>query len=391
MEKAIMPPLSGRHYIALVAVFIVILSWIGVLDTASENYVNSSIVQATAAFAGARALNAVISVAQSTEVSLVVVSMAVGEVLDPLNDLVEQYSALMKYAIASLLVQKLLLAITSSTVFKVFLTVAAAFAAVTALLGKEKPFEFSFRIFVFVAFLRFALVLTVGLNGMVSHFFVNEQIDSDVESLQATTETIEQASVGEAIDPEKKAELVAQKTELLARKEDHIKIRDGHAASWADAKANLETEKKRLGDAKKSVSAMDRFIGNDALRKIEADVESAQSAVEYFEGEVSEENDVIDALESEIQAVDNQILGKANGWVDAVRNAADAAVGSIKDKFTSQVSRLVDQLNESISNIMNLMAAFLLKTLILPLIFLYMVVMLTRVIWGVDVGRYVKL
>src|SRR5690606_15243930 len=123
-----------------------------------------------------------------TEVSLVVVSMAVGEVLDPLNDLVEQYSALMKYAIASLLVQKLLLAITSSTVFKVFLTVAAAFAAVSALLGKAKPFEFSFRIFVFVAFLRFALVLTVGLNGMVSHFFVNEQIDSDVESLQATTE-----------------------------------------------------------------------------------------------------------------------------------------------------------------------------------------------------------
>lgn len=391
MEKAIMPPLSGRHYIALVAVFIVILSWIGVLDTASENYVNSSIVQATAAFAGARALNAVISVAQSTEVSLVVVSMAVGEVLDPLNDLVEQYSALMKYAIASLLVQKLLLAITSSTVFKVFLTVAAAFAAVSALLGKAKPFEFSFRIFVFVAFLRFALVLTVGLNGMVSHFFVNEQIDSDVESLQATTETIEQVSVGETIDPERKAELVAQKTELLARKEDHIKIRDSHAASRADAIANLETEKKRLGKAKESVSVTDIFIGNDALRKIETDVESAQSAVEYFEGEVSEENDVIDALESEIQAVDNHIMGKANGWVDAVRNAADAAVGSVKDKFTSQLSGLVEKLNESISNIMNLMAAFLLKTLILPLIFLYMVVMLTRVIWGVDVGRYVKL
>ena len=50
-----------------------------------------------------------------------VASFGLGEALDPLNDLVEQYSTLMKYAIASLLVQKLLLTITSNIVFKLLL------------------------------------------------------------------------------------------------------------------------------------------------------------------------------------------------------------------------------------------------------------------------------
>src|SRR5690606_17158379 len=101
MDKVIMPALTGRHYIAIAAVVIVILSWLGVLDSISDDYLNSSLVQATAAFASARALNAVISMLQGTEVSLLVLSLSVGELLDPLDDLVEQYSTLMKYAIAS--------------------------------------------------------------------------------------------------------------------------------------------------------------------------------------------------------------------------------------------------------------------------------------------------
>jgi len=389
MEKAIMPALTGRHYIAVAAVFIVILSWLGVLDTASENYVNSAIVQATVAFASARTLNAVISVAQNTEVSIVVFSMAIGELLDPLNDLVEQYSTLMKYAIASLLVQKLLLVITSSTVFKIFLTVAGVWAAGTALMGREKAFAFSFRLFVFVAFLRFALVLAVALNGLVSHFFVNEQIDAEVERLQATTEVVEQVSGDETVDPKRKAELAARKDELLTEKVDHIKVRDGFEVSLSGALVNLDSAKKRLAAAEELIPWKDKFFDSDALRKEKADVNSAQASVEYFEGKISEENDDIEALDEEITTIDNQLMGKANGWIETARNAATSAVGSVKENFTSRVSGLVDELNESVSNILDLMAAFLLKTLILPLIFLYMVVMLTRIIWGVDMGRYV--
>lgn len=290
MDKVIMPALTGRHYIAIAAVVIVILSWLGVLDSISDDYLNSSLVQATAAFASARALNAVISMLQGTEVSLLVLSLSVGDLLDPLDDLIEQYSTLMKYAIASLLMQKLLLLITSSTIFKVFLTLSGILAAGTAALGKEKLFSFWFRLFVFVAFIRFALVIVVGLNGAVGSLFINDQIDADVDHLQATAEVIEKTSSDNAMNTE----------------------------------------------------------------------------------------------------VSDQLQGKSSSWFDGVVDSVGLAATSVKEKYTGRIDRAVQSMTEAVSNMLNLMAAFLLKTMILPLVFLYMMIMLTKMIWNVDLSRYVK-
>jgi hypothetical protein len=64
-------------------------------------------------FAVARTLNGVISAAQGTEVALepggVGVVLSVGEILDPINDLIERFSAVMLIAASSLGLQALLL------------------------------------------------------------------------------------------------------------------------------------------------------------------------------------------------------------------------------------------------------------------------------------------
>ena len=394
MEKAIMPALTGRHYIAVTAVLIVVLSWIGALDTASEDYVNSSIVQASAAFASARALNAVISVLQSTELSMMVASMTVGEALDPLNDLIEQYSTMMKYAIASLLVQKLLLAITSSTVFKVFLTIAAVVAAATALMGRERLFSFLFRVFVFFAFLRFALVLVVGLNGLVSSYFVNEQIDTDLGRLQATTEAVEKVSGDQDIDPKLKAALTSRRDQFVSEREritaDKVKLEAGLVLAQQElylAGKELEAVRGTMNPIEKLGS----YFSNDESSQEALRVGLAQDSVNDIEARISQLNDEVEAINEGIAAVDDQLQGKAASWFEAARNAAGAAVDGVKENFTGRISGLVDTLSESVSNFLDLMAAFVLKTLILPLIFLYMIVMLTKAIWNIDVGRNVKL
>lgn len=70
----------------------------------------------------ARGLNAVVSVAQGTELSIepvgVGVTLAPGEILDPLNDLIEQVSTVLLIASASIGIQKIVVGIGDIETFR---------------------------------------------------------------------------------------------------------------------------------------------------------------------------------------------------------------------------------------------------------------------------------
>ncbi|MBE0575311.1 MAG: hypothetical protein IH613_05375 [Desulfuromonadales bacterium] len=87
---------------------------IAALDRQAEAVVDAGLKRALASFALARGLNAVISAAQGTEVQLAPAGLGVtltpGQVLDPVNDLVEQFSWVMLASATALGVQKFLLA-----------------------------------------------------------------------------------------------------------------------------------------------------------------------------------------------------------------------------------------------------------------------------------------
>jgi hypothetical protein len=127
---SLIPPSNRRPPWALAAALalLVALSWWPALDRFATGTVDAALTRALAAFAVARGINGAISVAQSAEVSLepggVGVSLAPGEVLDPVNDLVEQFSTLMLTASASLGLQKLLVSASGWLPIKVALTLA---------------------------------------------------------------------------------------------------------------------------------------------------------------------------------------------------------------------------------------------------------------------------
>lgn len=115
-----------RLLITVVVFLLVFVSWLEFFDKQSIAYIDKALVQATVTFGLARAFNAVISVLQSVEISVVAVSVTVGEALDPLNDLVEQFSTLMQYAVGSLIIQKLLVEIVSHDFFKIVISATGA-------------------------------------------------------------------------------------------------------------------------------------------------------------------------------------------------------------------------------------------------------------------------
>ena len=105
---------GARRLVAmLVMAALVACAWLAPLDAPATRQIDAGLKRALLTFAAARALNSVISVAQATEVSLqplgVGVTLAPGQLLDPVNDLVELFSNLMLAASVSFGVQKILI------------------------------------------------------------------------------------------------------------------------------------------------------------------------------------------------------------------------------------------------------------------------------------------
>ncbi|MDH1443213.1 hypothetical protein N5O88_16800 [Pseudomonas sp. GD03721] len=186
----------------------VVISWAGVLDRSSGKYVDEALVQAFSTYAVARFINAAVSVLQSVEIQGGVglsVSASPGEALDPINDLVERFAAIMELSIGSLLIQKLLIAITSSAFFNILLTASVAAFALVALLNITPAVGPLFRTVLTLVFLRFAIVLAILANSWVDIVFLREGIDQRAEAVGSVSEAVS-ARVAETPTASKPAE-----------------------------------------------------------------------------------------------------------------------------------------------------------------------------------------
>ena len=106
------------------------------LDTLNSGILDKAFITGGVVYATARGIHAAVSVVQGTELDALVATITIGEILDPLNDLVERFSAVLLAALGSLALQKILLDIISSSRFSYLLVVIgmAAFAIPSCLL-----------------------------------------------------------------------------------------------------------------------------------------------------------------------------------------------------------------------------------------------------------------
>jgi len=170
----------------------------GHIDQASEEQAEDALKNALVTFAVARTLNGVISAAQGTEVALepggVGVVLSVGEILDPINDLIERFSTVMLIAASSLGLQMLLLNITSWWGVSGFLFAAATGFLVVIWAPRSTAAQYAgpaLRILLFLLFVRFAVpVLIVGTTLISDAFLAPKQAEATA-ILRDTTEDIE--------------------------------------------------------------------------------------------------------------------------------------------------------------------------------------------------------
>jgi len=133
-----------------------------------------------------------VSMMQSSEVQagvgIVSGSMTIGELLDPINDMIERFSTIMTWVLASLAAQKILLLLASHQLFLYLVAVLGISALLLLYHGRSQAQSLVFRCFLVVVFLRFALGLAVALNSGVDYLFLDQQLhsnDRQIENFQS--------------------------------------------------------------------------------------------------------------------------------------------------------------------------------------------------------------
>ncbi|WP_066350260.1 hypothetical protein [Aliarcobacter skirrowii] len=177
----------GKISILILSIFIIFASSSVVVNESAKDVIDKSFNQALIVFGSAKALNAVISLAQGTEINLPFVVVAIGEVLDPINDLVEQFSLIMLASLVSLGIQKILLNFVSNDFFNLTFIISILVFNIFLFL-KFKNIEsiknMALKLTLFLLFLRFSIPFVAYLNQYSYDYFIKPQYN--IEQLNET-------------------------------------------------------------------------------------------------------------------------------------------------------------------------------------------------------------
>jgi hypothetical protein len=171
-----------RLALVLAVAMMVACSWLAPLDSAANQQVDAGLKRALLSFASARSLNAIISVVQGTEIAVEPAGVGLvftpGQVLDPVNDLVEQFSNLMLVASVSFGIQKVLIGIGAYWLISLLLSL-AAIAWALSYVRQQSVSGWLSRILVVLVMTRFAVpVVTIGTDMLFQKFMVADYLTS---------------------------------------------------------------------------------------------------------------------------------------------------------------------------------------------------------------------
>lgn len=172
----------------------------GWFDASSEAHGQEAFKRTLVTFAVARTLDGVISVAQGTAVAVepagVGVNFTVGQILDPINDLVERFSAVMLIAASSVGLQNFLLSMTSAGIVTIAV-VGSGLVALVLLWWPSAPAQarqWSLRLFLGLVFVRFAVGLLVIVSNSLFGYFLEEEQAAATAALETTSAAVENLS-----------------------------------------------------------------------------------------------------------------------------------------------------------------------------------------------------
>jgi len=187
----------GRVAVHAAIAAVVVLAVAPLADRVGGEALDGSFKRALAALATTRGLDAAISLAQSSEVSFSLGpggSIGIGQVLDPVNDLVEQYGTLLMTSTTALGIQQVGLRLGRALGWWLFVPSLVALAAATVARGSMATSLATWgrRLFALALFARLAIPTAAWIDGIVADRFLEADYREATAVVERTTERLEE-------------------------------------------------------------------------------------------------------------------------------------------------------------------------------------------------------
>jgi len=210
---------TRKIMITVMALLVLAASAFGVLDREGEAYVNNGLARALLAFGVSRGINGVVSVAQGTELSFQPVGIGLnltpGQILDPVNDLIERFSAVMLFSASSLGIQKLVLEVVSSIIFMVISGIILVLLVVNEWSRKKfLPPWFNRALIIFLVIRLSVPVMSIASEGFYK-VFLKDNYENSMQELKNASQNIEELNKENSPETENDSSILGQAKQIF--------------------------------------------------------------------------------------------------------------------------------------------------------------------------------
>ncbi|RUO80740.1 hypothetical protein CWI84_03915 [Idiomarina tyrosinivorans] len=361
---------STQLGLLLGALLLCVLAWLGPVDIQASDYATDGILKAGGFFALLRFLNATISVLQELSINFPV-TLAIGQVLDPVNDLVEFASEAMKYATISFILQRLIIEIVSTTFFNLLLTVATAlwgFSLFSLSVAKQQLLG---KVLLSLIFVRFSIVVLMLSVTLFNHTFTEplaQQAVSEVENVSAKFS--QQRERLTDIPPELQQRIETDLEKLTEQRQQAMQTLAQTRGKIAELRYQMTQLSQQINERKAQQSVIERFTDDTPYADLAKQRDDLQQQLNVLQQQRDNQTEQLDAIEERYKAAENQLYAPADSrWLKYSSNPK-AAWDDISDSTT----KLVD-------NVLTALTIFLFQLVLLPLLFLYLIIKAFRRVW----------
>jgi len=350
------------------AVLLIILAWSQILDRLTLAYLDDALLGSGAIYATARSINALISVLQGTEIDVVFVSFTVGEILDPVNDLIERFSSLLLLALGSLALQQLLITIASHPIINTLLTVLALAAMLIWLRGGAAQRRLVARGLLLLGIARLILPLVALVGQGVDAAFLAEAERRHFDTVRAFQSELEQAGREAGIGAETGVE------------GDELEARLGRInATRLEVQSTLDALRAEFAKAR---AALDALPQAPLWKPWEADspeVEEARARLAAIEGKLREQRGVAANLSQEAETIQEQLACLERRREGRECSLTAGAMQFVrKADIRPQLLAISERVEDFAAALIRLLTSLIFRTVLLPIATLWLSVRLTQ-------------